>query len=80
MAGPAELEMVAVGDDEGGGATVGVATIGVTDAEGFGFCWLEPPSMVPMTRPMMAAGTRSPTRTDRRPILVPDLCSLTNLL
>ena len=80
MAGPAELEMVAVGDDEGEGATVGAATIEVTDAEGFGFCWLEPPSIVPITKPTIAAGTRSATRTDRRPILVPDVCSVTNLL
>jgi hypothetical protein len=40
----------------------------------------ELPSKVPITKPTIAAGTRSATRTDRWPILVLDLCSVTNLL
>ena len=72
--------MVAVGEGEDGDA-VGDATLGVAAGVGDGPGGVdELPSKVPMTKPTIAAGTRSATRTDRWPILVSDLCSVTNLL
>ena len=72
--------MVAVGEGKDGVA-VFVATLGVTEGVADGLGGLdELPSKVPMTKPTIAAGTRSATRTDRWPILVPDLCSVTDLL
>ena len=69
---------IEVGDD---GEAVGDATLTGAEAEGDWLGGLEElPSKVPMTKPTIAAGTRSATRTDRWPILVLDLCSVTNLL
>jgi hypothetical protein len=81
VAGPAELEMVAVGEDgadvTGDEAMLGVG-VGVADGLGEGLDWL--PSIVPTIQPAIAAGIRSATRTDRWPILVPGAPWVTNLL
>src|SRR6185503_10031133 len=82
-AGPAELEMVEVGeaDVEGAeeGATLAVG-VGVGGGEGLAAGFDAPPRSVPTIQPTMTAGTRSATRIDRWPILVRGCCSVTNLL